>query len=61
MSVQRIPPASQVSPEEARERATTLLDMQLDLLCHLIGPIGMQALVAGRVLRAQLKFQGQVS
>jgi hypothetical protein len=50
------PPTS----EEARERSVSLLDALLDFLCALLGPNGMQALVAGRVLRAQRKFMGEI-
>lgn len=55
MSVLPIQPAPAITPEEARERCVVLLDAQLDILTDLLGPNGMQALVAGRVLRAQMK------
>lgn len=59
MSIQPI--AHEPTPEELRERATDLLDRQLDVLVALLGPIAMQALVAGRVLRAQRKMWGSGS
>jgi hypothetical protein len=39
---------------EELERLTGLLDEVLTLMANLIGPIGMQARVAGRVLRVQI-------
>lgn len=50
-------PRPEASAEEL-ERLTDLLDEVLLLMAHLIGPIGMQARVAGRVLRAQLAMHG---
>lgn len=40
------------------ERLTGLLDEVLTLMANLIGPVGMQARVAGRVLKVQQDIHG---
>jgi hypothetical protein len=53
------PANDDTSKAEQLERLTAICDAALLMMCELIGPNGMQARIAGRVLVAQLKSVGR--
>lgn len=52
------PQGDPMASAEELERLTFLLDEVLTLMAHLIGPVGMQARAAGRVLVVAQRVHG---